>query len=258
MPAESVSDPSHLDKTQTETQISEDAVTWKSGPLVGLCCTLLAGLAAWLIVHAVHPVFATTEGAGKYGFLPLDVQWRLDRNNSMFVLGLVGGLVSLALAIGEGLARRSASVVLAGGAACVAAGLIAGGLAGFLGHRAFEQVRANAEITDLTKAMLVNCVMFATLGAGVGLGAGFILTKRILVAIKCLVAGMLAGGLASTIYPVFVAALMPAAMTSVLLPLEVGERLLWFGLATGLLGVFIPQVARDRARSRPPQTSAAS
>jgi len=205
----------------------------------------------------VHPVFWTDVGRDEVGSLPFDVQWRLDRNNSMFVLGLVGSLVGLALAIGEGLARRSASVMLAGGAACAAAGLIAGGLAGYLGHRTFEQVRANAEITDLTKAILVNGVMFATVGAGVGLGAGLILSKRLLTAIECLIAGLLAGGLASSAYPVIVAALMPAAMTSVLLPLEISERLLWFGLLTGLLGAVVPSVARARHRSEPPNDSQA-
>ncbi|MCI0676142.1 MAG: hypothetical protein L0Y42_10260 [Phycisphaerales bacterium] len=244
MSSEAASDASQTDKSEIQAPTSDSADgAWSSRPLMGLCCALVAGLAAWLVVHAAHPVFATTEGADEWGFLPLDVQWRLDRNNSMFVLGLVGGLVGLALAIGEGLARRSPRVMLEGGAACGALGLVAGGLAGYLGHRAFEQVRANAEINDLNKAIYVNAVFFATLGAGVGLGLGFILTRRPRVTVKCLIAGLLAGGLASVIYPVIVAALLPAAMTSVLLPLETGERLLWFGLLTGLLGIFIPVMA---------------
>jgi hypothetical protein len=56
--------------------------------------------------------------------------------------------------------------------------------------------------------------------------------------------GLLAGFLASITYPLIVAALLPAAMTTVLIPLEISERILWFSLYTGLLGLIVPSVIR--------------
>jgi hypothetical protein len=126
-----------------------------------------------------------------------------------------------------------------------------GGLGGYLGHRAFEYYKSEHDLTDLDKAIRINVVMFAALGLGVGLGAGVILGGRFGSVVKRLSAGVLAGVLAGIVYPTIVAALMPRALTSVLIPLDAGELLLWIGLATGLLGVIIPAVARTPTDNPP-------
>lgn len=222
---------------------------WQSGPLAGICFLLASGLLAWLLVHAVHPVFATTEGADEFGFLPPAVQSRLDRNNAMFVLGLLGGLTGVGLAVSEVRHRPSWRTTLTAVVWCGAVGAVFGGLAGYVGHRAFEFYKADRDLDDLGKAIRVQCVTLAWEGAGAGLGAGVFLGRSFRLAIRCCLGGLLAGILAGIVYPTIVAALMPGAMTTVLIPLEVRERVLWFSLFSTALGAIIPSVARTDPRT---------
>jgi hypothetical protein len=245
-------------QVESESEIANHAaMAWRCGPLVALPFLLMAGLATFLIVQAVHPVFWTTEGMDEYGFLPLDVQWRLDRNNAMLVLGLLGGLAGAAMAVAEGLSRRSWKTALAAGIGCATVGALFGGLAGYVGHRGFEFYKPNAEVTDLTKAICVYGMMLATLGGGVGLGAGAFLARDLRTTLRCILGGLLAGVLASVTYLLVVAMFLPNALTTVLLPLEAGERLLWIGLITSLLALILPAVARGGPANPKADTAAA-
>jgi hypothetical protein len=164
------------------------------------------------------------------------------------VLALLGGLAGAGLAAGEAVCRRSWKTAMAAGLACVAVGVVLGGLGGYLGLITFRyyQDPEHAQLTDLARAIRVYGVALATLGGGVGLGAGVFLGRRITTAANCLVAGLLAGVLSAICYPVLVAMLIPGAVTKVLIPIGPAERLLWFGLTTGLLGLIIPSVAGKR------------
>jgi len=238
------------EQTQDHERVAAaEATAWKGGVMAGLFWGLLAGMLAWLVVQAVHPVFWTTEGVDEVGFLPLDVQWKLDRNNAMFVAALLGGLTGAGLAVSEVLGRQSWRTALAAGAASACVAALLGGLAGYLGHHVFELYKSHAQITDLEKAIRVHGVMFATLGCGVGLGAGISLGRSIRIAVFYVLGGLLAGVLAGITYPMIVAMLMPGAMTTVLIPQEIGERLLWFGLFAGLVGAIIPSVARSATKA---------
>src|SRR5262245_42296186 len=121
----------------------------QNGLVVRMACTLTAGLLTWLIVQAVHPLFATEIGRDEVGFLPVDVQWRLDRNNAMFVLALLGGLSGIGLAVGTCARRDTWLAVSIAAAKCGAVGTVCGALAGYLGHRTFEFYKMNAEVSDL-------------------------------------------------------------------------------------------------------------
>jgi hypothetical protein len=85
--------------------------------------------------------------------------------------------------------------------------------------------------------------MLAMLGGGIGLAAGVFVWRSTRAAGRGLVGGLLAGVLASILYPTAVAMLMPGAMTSVLIPLGLCERVLWFGLFTGCVATIVPSVA---------------
>jgi hypothetical protein len=221
-----------------------NADTWKTGPLLGVCIGVAAGAVVWLIIQLVHPVFWTTEGADEWGFLPLEVQWALDRNNSMFVLALLSGLTAAVLAAGEAFHRGSWKWGLSVTAGWTAIALLTGGLAGYLGHRVFELVRHNHDLAELKRAMYTYGVMFAISGLGIGLGAGAAAGRSFRAALQCALAGALAGGLAAVGYALGIAMLLPAALTSVLIPTEAVDRLLWFGLFSGLVGLIIPALAR--------------
>jgi hypothetical protein len=200
---------------------------------------LSAGLLTWLFVQTLHPVFWTDVGRDEVGFLPVAVQWRLDRNNTMLVLALMGGLTGIAIAISECAGRASSKLILIAAARCGATGALFGALAGYLGHRTFEFYRANAEVSDLSKAILFNGIMLATMGGGVGFGAGIFVWQSPRAASEGFVRGMLAGVLAGFTYLLVAALFLPGAMTTVLLPQEVVTRILWFGLATGFVGAMV-------------------
>jgi hypothetical protein len=210
----------------------------------------LAGLLALLLVQAVHPVFWTTEGVDDVGLLPANVQWKLDLKNAMFVTALLGGLTAAGLAVSQLADRGSwlAALAAAGSCACLAA--LFGGLAGGLGHFVFEHYKSSARITDLDKALRFQGALLAMLGGGIGLAAGVAIWRSTRAAVRCLIGGLLAGVLAGIAYPAAVAVLMPSAMTTVLIPLGIGERLLWLGLFTGLVGTIIPTVAATPAARR--------
>lgn len=225
------------------------AKNWKSGPLVGLCAVLPGAILAWLVIHSFHPVFSNEAAADAFGNLPPAVQWQMDRNNAMFVMGLVGALAAAGLAVGEGLSRKSRLTAVAAAAACLVAGLLFGALGGYFGLVAFQRLEPKHELTDLSKAILVYMITFVTLGAGAGLAVGLVLGRSFLAAAKCLLAGGMAGLLAAICYPLLVAAALPGAITKVFIPLGPQERLLWCGILAGLLGLVIPAVANDRRRA---------
>ena len=169
---------------------------WKYRPVFGFASALSAGLFAWFVVQMVYPVFATTKGADEWGFLPRDVQWTLDRNNSIFVLALLGGVSAAGIAVGEGLFRKSWQSVLTIAGICATIGLLLGGLAGFLGHLTFEFLKQKQEFADLNKAIAVYAVMFTVDAGSIGLVCGAFLGGSYRMAVRCLIAGMLAGLLA--------------------------------------------------------------
>jgi len=213
--------------------------------LFGLCAALLGGLLVWLFIRSFHPVFWTTEGADQFGFLPVDVQSRLDRNNAMLLIGLLGGVTGAVLAVVEGLHRRSWITVLVAPVVGAACGALFGVLGGYLGHGAFEAFKGFHNLSDLTKSMGVFALMFGLAGAGIGLGTGLTLGRGLQSALSCLVAGLVAGGLAALLYPLVVGAILPGALTSVLVPVEPVDQLVWLGLATGLVGLIVPSVTKS-------------
>lgn len=182
----------------------------------------------------------------EWGFLPTNVQWELDRNNSMLVLALLAGLTGAGLAAAEGMHRQSWGRVLIGVGVWTVVAAALGSLAGYLGHRVFEFLRQppRQEMDELHKAILVAAIQFGIAGSGVGLGAGAFLGWSPRRCLPSLGAGFLVGLLAALIYPFVVAVLLPGAMTSVLLPVEPIDRALWVGLPMGLLGLAVPGVVR--------------
>lgn len=254
MSAEPPRDASPAGQTRSDAQAAEAApAPWKSGPLAGLLFGLLGGLVAWLVLHAGHPLFVIPEELviGKMA-IPDELKGPVDRNNSMAVLAILGGATAAALAVGEGLCRRSWKTALAAGAGCALVGAAIGCLAGYLGFIGLEHYQTRQDLTELVKTLRVQSAMLAALGGGVGLGLGALLARRPLAAIQCLVAGLVAGALAGMVYPMTCATLMPGVITEAVVPVFSPERLVWIGLFTGLVGTIIPAIACGRKRKPRP------
>jgi hypothetical protein len=237
--------------SQGEAQITQRDVVARpySAPL-RIGAVLGAGALAWLFVQTSHPVFWSTQGMDDVGFLPVAVQWRLDSANTSLALGVWGGLIGIALALVQPPAARSRKdrlmfAVKAGGLAT-----LCGALAGFLGHLAFESFRRLPDVSELAKAMAFNGVMLGLLGGGVGLTTGLLIGQARRSAAEGLVRGALAGVLASIVYLMALSAFVPMAMTTVLIPLDVTDRLLWFGLFSVFFAAIVaipPRVQRSAA-----------
>jgi hypothetical protein len=214
---------------------------------VRLCSAVLGGLVAWALVQSIHPVFEQKDAEDQYGFLPADVQWEVDRNNAMLVLAMLGGWAAAGVAVGQGLCGRPWLGTVLAGIACAMLGSAAGVLAGYVGLNVFHAIGSSSEVSDLSRAMLVNGVMFVTLGGGVGLGVGAFFERSLRAVVRSIFAGLLAGVMGGFAYPVLVALLLPSALTNVLIPTEAAERLLWFGIASGMLGLVLPAASGLRA-----------
>ena len=226
--------------SQAKSLASErDLVAQPRSAALRISAVLVAGALTWLLVHGFHPVFWSTQGMDDVGFLPVAVQWRLDSANTSLVLGVWGGLIALALAIAQPAVPDSLKGRLTLAAKAAGLAMLCGGLAGFLGHLAFEYSRRLPDVSDLTKAIMFNGVMLGILGGGVGLTAGLLFGPVRRSAVEGLARGALAGVLTSLIYLLALAVFVPAAMTSVLLPLEVVDRLLWFGLFSVLFATLV-------------------
>jgi len=163
----------------------------------------------------------------------------------MVALSWLGGLIAGAIAIGEAFARRSPRAVLLA-VPLAAAGGCAAGWIGSLAYEAFG-IGPLASLGDTVKAQ---APMLGLLGAGVGLAlGGSHLSLRGGLALSG--AGLLAGLLASLVYPVAVSVLLPTASTDSLIPQGAVNRLVWIGIAAGLLGATVAGAARPR-QSRTP------
>ncbi len=231
------------------------------GPATGLLFGLMAAALSWLLLSAAYPVFVIPD---ELAVLPPTASVEqhekataalreADARNDVSFLGAYGVILGALLAIAEGLARRSLGRTLVAGVACVSAGAVFGSLAGGLGHYLFNYCEPLEQLSPLAKTMIVQGTMLATVGCGLGLALG-VLTARVRTAITCLIGGILAGTLAGMLYPMLTAILLPGALTEIVVPVRTGSQMLWLGLASGLVGLTIPAVARGRKRRTRPSS----
>ena len=233
-------------------QRAECPVGLAVSPFVGFALALLAGAISWGVVQRVHPVFHVPKefeapNIGMSAEVNLNnrlARERVERQHAMLYVGLLGLLVGGALGLGEGAARRSILPPLVT-APLGALGGVIGGLAGCLVHL---QTLAHVGQPQLADTLKEQIFVLTPLGLAIGLGLG--LTLRSLTdGIKAALAGLAAGLVAGFAYPVAVSVLLPRSSTDMLLPFDLAGRVLWFGLASGLLGLLIPVAGRSRHKA---------
>ncbi len=227
---------------------------WRSGPARGLVLGLMGGGITWALLYVSYPVFlipeelrnlptpAPVEDLARHAAAVVEA----DCCNAIFAVGVLGAVVGVVLAIGEGVARGSLGKALAVAFGCAVIGAASGCLAGWFGHLVLQACRQIEGLTPLARTIRVQGVMLATVGAGIGLGIGALLGGRLKTTLTCLVAGIMAGVMTGMLYPFLTAMLMPGVNTEVLVPKQIGSRFLWMGLSTGLLGLMIYGVAGQR------------
>lgn len=235
--------------TSSRTEMGSHPPT--SNPWVGFVLALAAGGIAWGIVEGTYPVFhVPKEFDVAMGDPPEDfvanqqAQNRVARDHAMLYAGLFGGLVALALALNEGIARRSIVSPL------IAApiGAVGGVMGGLVGSLINQDVIAAVGQPELTHTVQYQLALFIPLGIGVGIACSAVGRSWKSRAVAA-VGGLIAGALTGTLYPIAVSMLLPTASTDSLVPVESSNRLLWMVLAAGLLGLVVPRFSRP---GRPP------
>lgn len=252
MSAESVNplEPGGSKAVQEPTSTPQGGV--RGSPLVGLAFGLVGAGLAWAVLQVFFPVFTIPEELAN---LPVPVpdkqflkqvaaQDQANHLNAILLLSLFGVLVGGLLAPNPQTGRRSTWTILRNRAVGGVLGGLFGALAALVGCVAYDIHAGIRSVTPLAKTIRVQSIMFATLGAGVGLAFGSLVGWRR--AVGALITGIFAGVLAGMLYPFLAGVLLPNSITETLIPVGMVNRLLWLGLAGGLLGMLIPATTLSR------------
>jgi hypothetical protein len=201
----------------------------------------IAGVIAWGVIQAAHPVFRVPERFHIAGIgAPVEQheafrreQDRVDRWHAMLYLGGLGLVLGAALGARVLVARRAWSAFLL----CPILGVVGGAIGGYFPPLIYVYARDKVGQADLLQIvgaqLLIGVPLGLLLGLGMGLAGG---TAKS--AVRGGFAGALGGVLFGALYPLVVAVFLPAANTEVLLPEEALTRFVWLvslGCAIGLL-----------------------
>ncbi|NLY02314.1 MAG: hypothetical protein GXY83_40020 [Rhodopirellula sp.] len=229
------------------------------GSFTAAAFAVVAIFIAWGLLEAFHPVFdvppelmADNPSLQQSAELAA-AELQVNLYNSVLVLGIFAALLAGAMALGEGWARGSWKIAIAGGIGCLLAGAVFGGLAGWVGHNVYQFAKMPGEMTiDLAGSVVVQMTMLAALGAGVGLALGSLAGEAGTIFTR-ITAGALAGMLAGLLSPFATANLLPAAQTEHLIPRGDAAVLLWLGITGVLLGLIVPgmKIRRKKPAAAP-------
>ena len=251
--------PASLEAPQTSNSANG---IWIVNPLLAL----VAGLATWGFIEAVHPVFHVPKefevaniGAPAEKFEANRLaRNRVDRQHAALYMGTLGVLLALALTTVQCVRRRSPLLVLLG----LPLGALFGAAGGYAGNILLEYVTTTVGQAELMHTVGMQSTLFAILGFGVGLAYGIAepptskqQTSR--QAISRAVAGLVAGALAGVVFSVAISILMPDASTDFLMPTDATSRGLWLGVSSLLIGLTVPAVKGRAAVPASPYRSTA-
>lgn len=230
----------------------ERVTTLKIGPATGLVLSLVAGGIAWALIGNFDSTFKVPKefevpniGSPEAMFVAHNAAKRIvDRKNAALCMGMFAALTAVMLGLGEAVARRSIKPVVIAPPLGAAVGAAAG-LAGSIAH---EYTVAAVGRADIVHTVGEQALMLGLYGFAIGLAMG-VLTGSLRAMAAVSLGGAMAGALAGALYPVAISILMPAVNTESLLPITQLSRLLWIGLAAGLVGLLIPMSGRPRLKS---------
>lgn len=189
-----------------------------NGPIVLAIVSALACSAAAMMVPQFHPLHVLPEELGDYGTgasdelvqKSMDEQKNLDKKNDLAVLALIGGSMAAAVGLIEGLRRKSLVRAAAGLIVGAALGAGGGALGADLAYRVQAElnvVRADAPIQN---TIAMHCGVWVPIGLACGISVG-VAAMNVGLILKCGIGGAIGGALASTVYPIAAAYVMPGA-----------------------------------------------
>ena len=222
-------------------------------PIPGLIVSLLAAFVVWSTLRIILPVFELPEHLRELSGNAPEAQQKelleasvVNRNkNATLSLVLLASTLGLFLTVAELCLRRQRLRALWGGLlAVLIAGVVAigGGIAG-------AAMFSSSILSEypLAKTMVVQCTMLGVMAIGVGFVVSLPILRLRLLA-TCVAGSLLGGLLAALVFPLMVSVLFPSMRTEVLIPDPGIGRLLWLGLAAGLIGLTITGLAKEEKR----------
>lgn len=220
-------------------------ITWRSGPLSGLICGLLAAGAAWLIIEMCSPMFGIPESkiAGLQEIPAEWVQHEIARR-TLFSVAVLGASLGLLLGAGEGI-RRSLGAMVKGIILGGVFGGAFGALAAWVGLQVFDYLGARPELMPTIGA---TALILAIVTGGVGLGLGIVFGRSFRMVASCTIAGLLSGVFAGICYTTLLSAYLPNTVTDVVLPVRWMDRAIWLAMTTVFTGVILTGIARNPSR----------
>lgn len=209
--------------------------------LLSFVLALTSGLITWGFIHTQDPFFKVEEQYHIRGLGESDERWsayleqqsRVDFMNAALVIGILGGTLAVALAVSRP-TRVSILKLLMG----IVLGILVGVVAGIAGCWMQQYLTGLGQLSVVESAY-INATLFGVLGLGLGAiigswsGAGRAIVERALV-------GLIAGVFAGIVYPVIAFAVLASANIEAFIPQMTITRLLWLGIGTGFLGLFLP------------------
>ncbi len=222
-------------------------------PMLGLGVALVAALSVWGTLEIVWPVFRLPEHlrelSGNVGeaeqaefFAALKVT---RERNAVFAMVLLAAGLALALSVAELLQRGAGWRIVWGGLlACLVGGVsaVAAGAGAIALHEALD-----LEGNRLGKTLLVQAGLMGLIGLGVGLALAVPLFRPRL-ALNCLAGCLIGGLLAGLVFPIAASFCLPDVNTDELVPHPGPGRLLWAGLACGLIGLAATGLGKRKER----------
>lgn len=226
---------------------SSAARTW-----LNLILAIAAGLVTLAFIQTLCPIFSVDEKYSISGLGEADEKWSayfqqkriVDLKNASVILGLLGGALGVAFAVGRMTMHSLGKHLLAAASIGAFSGVLAG-ISGCL----LQQYFASAGQISLLQLLLVSATVLGVLGLGLGTiigsfgGWGSATGER---AMHGLVVGVIAG----VAYPVVASVLIVSAGTETTVPASFSAQLLWLGMATSLYGLLLP-AATQKPRAVP-------
>ena len=207
-----------------------------------LLLSLCAGSVTWGFIHTQDPFFKMDEKYHIRGLGESTERWdaylvqksRIDLQNAALVIGILGGALGAAVAIGS-LSRISLGTRVATGTML---GVLIGGMAGIIGCW-LQQYFAKSNQISIEQSAIINATLFGILGTGLGaIVGGYGGSVRAIM--ERSIVGLIAGVVPGVAYPIIASCLMASLNIETFIPTVTFARFLWLGVGTGILGLLLP------------------
>ena len=207
-----------------------------------LLLSLCAGSVTWGFIHTQDPFFKMDEKYHIRGLGESTERWdaylvqksRIDLQNAALVIGILGGALGAAVAIGS-LSRISLGTRVATGTML---GVLIGGMAGIIGCW-LQQYFAKSNQISIEQSAIINATLFGILGTGLGaIVGGYGGSVRAIM--ERSIVGLIAGVVPGVAYPIIASCLMASLNIETFIPTVTLARFLWLGVGTGILGLLLP------------------